>query len=380
MPDPLNPDTPQHPHLPHQHGFLLLLMALAITGLLWLFIPFLPGLFLAMLLATATFPLYERLTRYLSLGSEKAALIMTVLIFLLVISPILYLLSASAIMASDVVISLRTWATGLENHTVVVETLRTILQSLPIPELFQNFLLEQITNNQETLIHSVTNGLLFLFKGITNNSLAFITSLVLVAFSLFFFYRDGPAMVGKVRLLTPLPNHFDDFLLHRFAGLATVLTVSTVAIALIEGISFAAITAFLGLHWFFLGVSLAVASFIPVIGGLIIWGPVSYYLFANDREGAGLFLLCWGAIVNGFFFDNVLRTIVISHLSTWHQSTNPDDDLSTLGHTLLTTLATLGGIMGFGILGLFFGPVIAAMAIAVFELYEKIYEDHLDHS
>ncbi|MBF0436590.1 MAG: AI-2E family transporter [Magnetococcales bacterium] len=380
MPASLHPDTPLQSNLPHQNGFLLLLIALAIAGLLWLFTPFLPGLFLAVLLATATFPMYRRLTRYLSLGSDKAALIMTVLILLLVISPILYLLSASAIMASDVVFSLKNWATGLENHTVLVETLRTLLQALPIPEVFQNFLTEQITNNQETLIHSATNGLLFLFKGITNNSLSFITSLILVVFSLYFLYRDGPAMVRKVRLLTPLPNHFDDFLLHRFAGLATVLTISTVAISLIQGISFAAITAIFGLHWFFFGVSMAVASFIPVIGGLIIWGPVSYYLFSIGREGAGLFLVCWSAIVNGFLIDNVLRPFVISYLSTWFSTDDPDDNLSALDHTLLTTLATLGGIMDFGILGLFFGPVIAAMAIAVFELYEKIYQNQLDHS
>ncbi|MBF0421804.1 MAG: AI-2E family transporter [Magnetococcales bacterium] len=373
------PDVVHQPQ-PHQQGFLLLLILLASAGLLWLFVPFIPGLFLAVLLATATFPLYRRLSLRFSLESDKAALLMTVLIFFLVISPILYLLSASALLASDFVVRMRDWVSGFENNAAMVESGKNIVYSLPIPDFLQNFLLDEVAKNQESLVKTLTNGMLSLFQGITNNSLAFIYSLILVVFSLFFFYRDGPALVHKLRLLTPLPNLYDDFLLNRFAGLATVLTMSTVAISLIQGISFATIAAFLGLQWFFFGVSLAVTSFIPVIGGPIIWGPLAYYLFASGREGSGLFVLLWGAIVNGFLIDNVLRPILIRHLSTWHASEDPDNDLSSLGHTFLTTLATFGGIIDFGILGLFFGPVIAAMAIAIFELYEKIYHDQLDHS
>ncbi|MBF0602681.1 MAG: AI-2E family transporter [Nitrospirae bacterium] len=359
---------------------MLLLLTLAAVGLFWLFLPFLPGLFLAVLLATATYPLYQRLTQRLSLRSDQAALIMTVLIFFLVVSPVLYLLSASAVMMVDVVGQLQNWFSGFENNAALSAALKTIINTFPLPDFLRGFLLEKAAGNQDVLIQGATNGLLFLFKGVTNNSLAFISSLVWVVFALFFFYRDGPLLVKKIRLLTPLPNHYDDFLLNRFAGLATVLTISTVSISMIQGISFATVTAFTDLPWFFLGVGLAVASFIPVLGGLIIWGPLSYYLVATGREGLGLFLLFWGAIVNGFLIDNILRPVLIGRLSQWHTAEDPDDGLSALGHTLLTTLATFGGILHLGILGLFFGPVIAAMAIAVFELYEKINRDHLDRS
>ncbi|MBF0109668.1 MAG: AI-2E family transporter [Magnetococcales bacterium] len=365
---------------PHQRGFLLLLLALATGGLLWLFIPFLPGLFLAVLLATATYPLYEHLARRFSLGSEKAALIMTLLILLLVVSPVLYLLSAIAVTAGEMAGALREWLTGFENRDALAQGLGGVIQSVPLPAFFSQFLIEQATGNREALIQGATQGVLFLFRGITNNSLAFVSSLIWVVFSLFFFYRDGPKLIHRLRLLTPLPNHHDDFLLGRFSGLATVLTLSTLTIALSQGLSFALIAAILGLPWFFLGVALAVASFIPILGGFIVWGPLGYHLLASGRTGAGMFLLFWGAIVNGFLIDNILRPILIGRLSSWCATGDPGNDLSALGHTLLTTLATFGGIMSFGILGLFFGPVIAAMAIAVFELYERINRDRLDQS
>ena len=40
---------------PYEHGFMLSLLVLAIGGLVWLFTPFIPALFLALLIAIATF-------------------------------------------------------------------------------------------------------------------------------------------------------------------------------------------------------------------------------------------------------------------------------------------------------------------------------------
>ncbi|HAE70902.1 MAG TPA: AI-2E family transporter, partial [Gammaproteobacteria bacterium] len=56
------------------------------------------------------------------------------------------------------------------------------------------------------------------------------------------------------------------------------------------------------------------------------------------------------------------------------------DQSSALDHTLITVLSTLAGIMQFGILGLFIGPIIAAMAISIFDIYAIKYADSLDRS
>ncbi|MBF0212823.1 MAG: AI-2E family transporter, partial [Magnetococcales bacterium] len=66
---------------PYQEGFLLTLLLLAIVGMGWLFAPFLPGLFLAALLASSTYPIYLRIQSRLPNESVRPALIMTVLMF-----------------------------------------------------------------------------------------------------------------------------------------------------------------------------------------------------------------------------------------------------------------------------------------------------------
>ena len=49
------------------------------------------------------------------------------------------------------------------------------------------------------------------------------------------------------------------------------------------------------------------------------------------------------------------------------------EPLLQINHTLITVLSTLAGIIQFGILGLFIGPIIAAMAITMFDIYQIKY-------
>ena len=65
----------------------------------------------------------------------------------------------------------------------------------------------------------------------------------------------------------------------------------------------------------------------------------------------------------GGFIDNVLRPVIIQKLS------NTMNHKNALNHTLITVLSTLAGVIQLGILGLFIGPIIAAMTITIFEIY-----------
>jgi predicted PurR-regulated permease PerM len=79
---------------PYEHGFILSLLILAIGALVWLFTPFIPALFLALLLTIATFSQYKKFREHLS--DASAALLMTLLIISLAQSiSTLYSLSVS---------------------------------------------------------------------------------------------------------------------------------------------------------------------------------------------------------------------------------------------------------------------------------------------
>lgn len=85
---------------------------------------------------------------------------------------------------------------------------------------------------------------------------------------------------------------------------------------------------------------------IAQLGPLIVLIPAVIWLFWNGHTGAGSALLVWSLIVGTF--DNVLRAILIRRGA----------DLP----LLLIFAGVIGGLLAFGIVGLFVGPVVLAVA------------------
>ena len=56
------------------------------------------------------------------------------------------------------------------------------------------------------------------------------------------------------------------------------------------------------------------------------------------------------------------------------------EGLAVANHTLITVLSTFAGLIHFGVIGLFFGPVLAAMAITIFDVYEEMHRERLDRT
>ncbi|MEO5363210.1 MAG: AI-2E family transporter [Magnetococcus sp. DMHC-8] len=383
-PDHMIMHTPPQPGEPmpplYQEGFLAILLILAMLGLFWLMMPFLPGLFLATVLAASTYPFYQEMQQKFSMRASSAAMLMTGMVFGLVITPVAYLLAITGAGIRRVVSELKEHMTSLSPGELS-QLRERLLDRLPLPDELQKIVMEQFNGSLDQMTIVVKNLSLFLFQSIFGNAAAFFSALILIAFALFFFYRDGPVLVKQIKIISPLPNRLDDFIMHRFAQLATVLTLSTLSISLVQGISISVVSLFMGLPWFTLGVAVAVTSFVPVLGSMLVWGPTVYWLYAHDQWWAALFLVFWGGVVNGFLVDNLLRPVLINRFTRIALSDCDDGQkASPLDHTLLTVLSTFGGILSFGILGLFFGPLIAAMAITIFEIYEMEYGHRLDYS
>ena len=218
----------------------------------------------------------------------------------------------------------------------------------------------------------------FLLEGIVGTTSSFIALIGLSVFALFFFYRDGHVIAKHIALLSPLENRYDRMIMQRFASLSSVLTLSVVGIAILQGVSFAVVAWALGLPGLFIGMAIAVTSFIPIVGAALVWIPVTLYVLVQGDYVSALVLVFWGVVITGFVIDNIVRPIMIAKLTqTLGQA---GEGLSVANHTLLTVLSTFAGLIHFGVIGLFFGPVIAAMAITILDVYEHKNSNVLDRS
>lgn len=130
-----------------------------------------------------------------------------------------------------------------------------------------------------------------------------------------------------------------------------------VGVALAQGILAGAGLAIAGIPSpFTWGVISAFCSMLPVIGPTLVWVPASIWLLATGAYGSGIFLIIWGVVVIGMA-DNILRPILVSGKSDQHP--------------LLVFLSILGGTSAFGIMGLFLGPLLISVTIAVFKVFRR---------
>lgn len=362
---------------PYEEGFLALLLFLAVVGILWLFAPFLEALFFAMILATASYKGYEMLLPKVDNSKTMAASVMSLAIFFGVIAPVTYLLVEVSLQVGQLYSAAQAWL-GQQNAESLANLNRSILGYLPISETAQESALQQLKEHSQKILGFVQQTTVFLLQGVLGTTSSFLTFIGLSVFALFFFYRDGSAIANHLKNLSPLENRFDQLIMERFSSLSTVLTLSVVGIALMQGLSFALISWVLGLPGMFIGMAVAVTSFIPVVGAALVWVPIVIYALLQGDYVTAVTITLWGVVVTGFFIDNIMRPLMINRLSK--SLKNGGAGLEVANHTLITVLSTFAGLIHFGVIGLFFGPVIAAMAITIFDVYEQKHGDSLDKS
>jgi predicted PurR-regulated permease PerM len=208
-----------------------------------------------------------------------------------------------------------------------------------------------VSGTREVLERAASVGGGF-FLGALGSLLGF----AIMLFLLFFFLRDGDAMLARARRLIPLDEERKDRLFRQLSGVTRAIVVGTSVTALLQGV-------LIGIGFriaslpspVVFGVLAALLSMLPVGGAAFVWGPAAIWLFLDGRWGFGIFMLAWGILLGGL--DNVLRPLLIS------------------GRARISPLAVfigvLGGIPAFGAIGIIAGPVVLSLALALIEFAEE---------
>ncbi|MBW2995019.1 AI-2E family transporter [Candidatus Woesearchaeota archaeon] len=193
-----------------------------------------------------------------------------------------------------------------------------------------------------------------------------ILDLFIFIFFLFYLLKDGDKIVASIKTLLPLDEKSKNQLTEKTRkGLYAVLYGQFLT-ALIQGFTGALGFFVLGLSSpIFWGLVMAFFSILPV-GTPFIWGPVAGYLIISGYAlgdtiliTKGLILLAYGLLVISSI-DNVVRPKLIG------------DKLK--AHPLLVLIGILGGLFVFGFVGIFIGPLILILLLAIIDLYRGVKE------
>jgi len=194
------------------------------------------------------------------------------------------------------------------------------------------------------------------FLSATLNSLAI---LLIMYFLLYYLMMNSKTIERRLTNLLPLDQKVSEQLKKHLNSMVFSNAVGVPLVALVQSL-----VAMLG--YLIAGVSepylwtfmTFIASFIPIIGSMIIYLPLSIVLLYNGNESYGIFLFLYCFILVGSV-DNVFRF--------WLQ-----DKIGNT-HPLITIFGVIIGIKLFGFLGLIFGPIVISSLILLIDLYAKQY-------
>jgi predicted PurR-regulated permease PerM len=206
-------------------------------------------------------------------------------------------------------------------------------------------------------LRNLVNWIVAHARGAVVGAFGLFASLALMLFLLFFFFRDGDEAIAKLIGLVPLDRSRKERLGRRLSDVTRAVVNGTVVTALAQGV-------LVGLGFWFVGLPspivfgalTAVASFVPIVGTGLVLAPAVIFLATTGVWWKTIFLLLWGVLVAGSA-DNFLRPLLISGRAN-------------IG-TLAAFVGAIGGLAAFGLVGLFLGPVIVALVLALIEFAQE---------
>ena len=302
----------------------------------------------ATIIAYMTWPLYQSVQRMCGPRPTLSATIMMILVTLVVGIPLTFAIFILQHEGRNLYYELQKQV--FSGHLNVPDFIR----DLPFVGKEISRSLREINEDPNSIINSISvwiqghlNYGRFLLSEISRN----LIKLGFAMLSLFFFYRDGQTILNQVSkalemVIGPRVHHYLD-------------TISETTRAVVYGVGLTAIAQALlaGVSYFVAGVPnpmvLTIVTFLFALipfGPPLAYGSVALWLFSQGQPIEAIGVMAWGVCVVSTA-DNVIRPLVISG--------------ATQIPFLLIMFGVLGGIASFGLIGLFIGPVILAVLLAI---------------
>jgi predicted PurR-regulated permease PerM len=331
--------------------FLVIVVSLAFA---WILLPFYGAVLWATVLAIVFDPLHRRLLRAMPGRRNLPALLALLIIVTLVILPL-------TLTAASIVEEVTTLHESIKSGQMNFgRFFQEFLNALPAwaTNFLDRFGLTDLSTIQERLTAALVKGSSYIAAqalDIGKGTAGFLLSLGLMLYLLFFLLRDGEAMIKRITHAITLPAEQQGALVSKATAVIRAMFKGTILVAIVQGALGGLIFWILGIHapvlW---AVVMALLSLVPAAGSAVIWLPVALYLLATGSTWQGIVLILYGTFVMGLV-DNILRPLLVGK-----ETQMPD---------YLVLLSTLGGIAIFGLNGFVIGPLIAALFIAVWDMF-----------
>ncbi|MET0360857.1 MAG: AI-2E family transporter [Sphingobium sp.] len=318
--------------------------------------PFFGAILWALVAALMFEPLMDRILRRLGGRRTLAASLTLLCIIVAIVVPALVL---GMFIAREVVAIYG----RIESGNLDIGRIFAQFQAL-LPDWALDLLQRYGLSDLDALRQRATNAIAGSFQSlagqafnISQSAFGFVLMLGVTLYLAFFLLRDGPALANKIEQSIPLQPTLRRQLLDKIATVIRATIKGSLVVAILQGILGGMTLWLLGVGGALLwGIAMGFFSLVPAIGTGLIWAPVAIYLLISGSIWQGVVLIAAGLFVIGMV-DNVVRPILVGR-----DTQMPD---------YVVFVSTLGGLEMFGFNGFVIGPVIAALFMAVWEIFAK---------
>jgi predicted PurR-regulated permease PerM len=320
----------------------------------WVVRPVVTPVLLAAVFAVVLASPTARLSRAMGRRAALAPALVTV-------GTLLGILGPAALLGTLTVLQLRSVKGSGFATTVEAQTGALIRLAQRAGGWLSSFGIDMSTAGLRAWLEGEAQRLLGWLGGVASEIIALTPDLVVGAFlfvlALFFWLRDGHAALALLKRALPLSDDDSELLFCGVRDAARGVLIAEVFTGAVQSALTLGFLAALRVPGAFLWGVLAFAlSFIPVFGTTPVTAGAVVYLLAAGRPGAAA-VMAAGVIIIGSS-DNLVRPLVAS--SSAHL------------HPLLVLLAIFGGLAALGPSGIFFGPILAALAAWAVGFYGRM--------
>lgn len=335
--------------------FLISYFILIICFCLYLFNPFLLTMSIGILMAVSTSNIYTKILHFTCGKKTLSAILVTLLLCLLFLVPFIY---------AVIEISKNAANFDIKNITNTLNYIKNYHFNLPD---FLSFLEPKIKEliasaDIKTLMSKVLKTLTSIGKSSAN----FATDMGFIIVFYFFANLYASELFSYVKKSVPMNTKELEFILSEVANTTSVVFYSTILNAMIQGFCFGIIATFYGYDGILMGILFSFASLIPIVGGALVYVPVSIFEFANSNVFGAISILLFSVIFISMIVDNFFKPQIIKFINK-KLVKNP-----TKINEMLIFFAMIAGISTFGIWGMILGPAIITFFISSVKVYISI--------
>lgn len=328
-------------------GIFLLVIAILLVFSIAMVLPFLQYFLLTLLLAYTLMPVQKRLEK--RIGPSIAAGLIVFTVTTLLVVPLVYISRMAVIEATELVGAIRSGEVTFAEPEARIQEITGVEVDLmsQVRAGLEGVAIGDVTTVVDTLVHTLIG------VGLT-------------VFLLYYFLKDGEKFMLWLYQTVPLSDEVQDRVYNEVNSIMKALLIGHIFVAVIQGVLAGIGLLVTGvpnaLLW---TVVMVVLSLLPIVGSFLVWGPAVVYLMIQGEPLLGGVLALWGVVVVGVS-DDYLRPIIVDR----YANVNPS----------VIIIGVLGGIFVFGVMGIFFGPLIIGLLRVTLDVYRDEFGHEHEHA